>query len=168
MHTETVFARVITFPKPTVAAINGHAFGGGALLFLCCDYRVMSPNKGFFCLNEMEIHAGFTPGLNEILMQKVDPHLYPELILQAKRYTGIEAEKFHMLHELVPLEKVEEAAIAKAKSMVKIGAFPFIYGSVKRHMYRHAHAMLAKEDYCYLGAMEATLQAMAKRAKAKL
>eukprot|EP01066_Platyproteum_vivax_P011664 Platyproteum_vivax@DN5294_c0_g1_i3.p1 len=71
MHTETVFARVITFPKPTVAAINGHAFGGGALLFLCCDYRVMSPNKGFFCLNEMEIHAGFTPGLNEILMQKV-------------------------------------------------------------------------------------------------
>ena len=42
-------------PCPTVAAINGHAFGAGLMVALCHDVRVMREDRGFACANEMQI-----------------------------------------------------------------------------------------------------------------
>lgn len=50
-----LLARIMTFPVPTVACINGHAFAGGLLLALACDYRVMRADKGFVCMNEIDM-----------------------------------------------------------------------------------------------------------------
>src|SRR5689334_13950442 len=46
---EALFARVLTLPVPTVAAVNGHAFGAGAMLAIGHDWRVMREDRGFFC-----------------------------------------------------------------------------------------------------------------------
>eukprot|EP00820_Chromera_velia_P014263 Cvel_24535.t1-p1 / transcript=Cvel_24535.t1 / gene=Cvel_24535 / organism=Chromera_velia_CCMP2878 / gene_product=Probable enoyl-CoA hydratase, putative / transcript_product=Probable enoyl-CoA hydratase, putative / location=Cvel_scaffold2663:21894-24274(+) / protein_length=130 / sequence_SO=supercontig / SO=protein_coding / is_pseudo=false len=48
----TLLGRLLGFPIPTVAAINGHAFAGGAMMALACDFRVMNKEKGFICVNE--------------------------------------------------------------------------------------------------------------------
>ena len=45
--------RLLTFPLVTVAAITGHAFAGGMVLALCCDFRVMTSGKGLLCMNEV-------------------------------------------------------------------------------------------------------------------
>ena len=47
-----LFARVLAFPRITVAAINGHAFAGGGMLALAHDFRVMRSDRGYFCLPE--------------------------------------------------------------------------------------------------------------------
>jgi enoyl-CoA hydratase/carnithine racemase len=54
-----VFARLATLPLPTVAAIDGMAFGGGLELALCCDLRVAAPSARF-ALPEVKI--GIVPG----------------------------------------------------------------------------------------------------------
>jgi enoyl-CoA hydratase len=45
--------RVFTYPRPTVAAINGHAFAGGLVLALACDYRLASAGVARIGLNEV-------------------------------------------------------------------------------------------------------------------
>jgi len=44
-----------TFPKPTVAAITGHAIAGGCILALCCDYRVIADERQLMGLNEIKL-----------------------------------------------------------------------------------------------------------------
>jgi len=44
-----LFARLLTFGVPVVAALNGHAFGAGAMLALACDERTMRADRGWLC-----------------------------------------------------------------------------------------------------------------------
>ena len=45
---QALFSRILTLPLPTVAAVNGHAFGAGAMLGIAHDYRVMRSDRGYW------------------------------------------------------------------------------------------------------------------------
>lgn len=49
-----LYARFLTYPMPTIALMNGHAFAGGLMLAMYHDYRVFNPARGFLCLNELD------------------------------------------------------------------------------------------------------------------
>ncbi|XP_061188600.1 uncharacterized protein LOC133196755 [Saccostrea echinata] len=83
--------RVMHFPIPTVAAINGHCFGGGAFLALCHDYRVMRSDRGWISWNETLISVRITDSLKEILERKLNIEALRESVIYAKRFTGPEA-----------------------------------------------------------------------------
>ncbi len=68
-----LFAQVLTLPVPTVAAVNGHAFGGGAMLAMAHDHRVMRSDRGFFCFPEVDIHIPFTEGMSALITAKLTP-----------------------------------------------------------------------------------------------
>ncbi|WP_277869166.1 enoyl-CoA hydratase-related protein [Nocardioides houyundeii] len=57
-----LFAKVLTLPVPTVAAVNGHAFGGGAMLAMAHDFRVMREDRGFFCFPRSTSTSRSPPG----------------------------------------------------------------------------------------------------------
>ncbi|CAI8053793.1 Putative enoyl-CoA hydratase/isomerase YngF [Geodia barretti] len=68
---QKLVARLLTFPLPTIAAITGHAFGGGAFLALAHDYRIMSSGRGWWCLPaaivglQIPLSTGFTALLRD-------------------------------------------------------------------------------------------------------
>ena len=68
--------RLLAFRRPTVAAINGHAFAAGAMLAVAHDFAVMRSDRGFFCLPEVDMATG----------QPLTPAMYALLQARERRY----------------------------------------------------------------------------------
>jgi enoyl-CoA hydratase len=88
---EGMFERVYTFPKPLVAAVNGHAFAGGAVLALACDARVFAPTDLGFSLNEARIGLPFPPSVFEIVRQALPSAVRTSALVGGKRFSASEA-----------------------------------------------------------------------------
>ena len=132
--------RVMAFPVPTVAAMNGHVFAAGAMLALAHDFRVMRADRGFFCLPEVDINIPMAPGMTALIKSRLLPNVFRSSILTGARIGGIEAKELGIVDEAVPAEQVLPRAIARANSMANKGRD--IYGTLKRGMYAEAIALL--------------------------
>jgi enoyl-CoA hydratase/carnithine racemase len=132
--------RLMAFPMPTVAAINGHAFAAGAMLALAHDFRVMRADRGFFCLPEVDINIPLAPGMTALIKSRLLPNVFRSSILTGVRIGGIEAKELGIVDEAVPAEQVLPQAMARATSMANKGRD--IYGTLKRSMYAEAIALL--------------------------
>lgn len=104
-----LLGRVLTFPLPTVAAVNGHAFGIGALLALAHDQRVMNQDRGWMCLPEIELGLQLHPFMQELVVAKASRAAAADAILSARRYGGPDAQAAGLVHEAVPAGEVVDA-----------------------------------------------------------
>lgn len=135
------YRRVLTFPIPTVAAINGYCYAAAMTLSLCCDYRVMtdgSNRRTCICMNEIHFGAGWPYSIAAITRTKVpDARVQRKIALEGHRFTPQEALDAGIVDFLVPGDT--EAVITKAQqvgesmsNMTKAGA----WGVIKRDLYR--------------------------------
>lgn len=85
-----LFGRLVSFPLPTIAAINGHAFAAGAVLALACDYRVMREDRGWFCLSEVDVGVPMDPDVMVMMQAKLTPQVLRDAALLGKRFGGPE------------------------------------------------------------------------------
>jgi enoyl-CoA hydratase/carnithine racemase len=83
--------RLFVFPAYSVAAINGHAFAGGALISCAFDYRVMREDRGYWCMNEAEIGLPLDAELWSILEHRLPKRTARDAGLTAKRFSGPDA-----------------------------------------------------------------------------
>jgi enoyl-CoA hydratase/carnithine racemase len=88
---QRIFARVLASPLASVAALNGHAFAGGAMLALACDFRVMRSDRGFFCIPEIDLGLPLSPGMAALIQARLPKLAAHEAIVTGKRYGGEEA-----------------------------------------------------------------------------
>jgi enoyl-CoA hydratase/carnithine racemase len=79
---------------PTAAALNGHAFGAGAMLAMAHDYRVMRVDRGFFCFPEVDIRIPFTPGMAALIQSKLTPAAAVASMTTGRRFGGTDALQF--------------------------------------------------------------------------
>lgn len=87
-----LFARVLAFPIPTVAAMSGHAFGAAAVLALAHDYRIMRADRGYFCLPEVDLRMRFTKGFAAVIQGKLIPQVALTAMTTGRRYGGADAQ----------------------------------------------------------------------------
>jgi enoyl-CoA hydratase/carnithine racemase len=112
-----LLARVLVFPAITVAAINGHAFGAGALLALAHDFRVMRTGRGFFCMPEADMHVPLHPGMTAILRARLPRQTAHEVIATARRWPAEEALAHGIVEEVAPEAEVLPRALARAEEL---------------------------------------------------
>jgi Delta3-Delta2-enoyl-CoA isomerase len=115
MH--ALFLRLLTGPLTSVAAINGHAFGGGAMLALACDQRVMRADRGWFCLPEVDFRLEFTIGMTALIRRRLGDVRAHEAMLTGRRYGGTEAAELGIVDEAVGYDLVVERAVARARAL---------------------------------------------------
>lgn len=112
-----ILQRVLHLDMATVAAVNGHAFAGGAMLAVAHDHRVMREDRGFWCIPEVDLGLPLT----DIMFAVLDAHLPRQTLATAsitgQRYGGPEALAAGIVHELAAEEDVLERAVEFAASM---------------------------------------------------
>jgi methylglutaconyl-CoA hydratase len=107
-----LFERIYTFPKPVIAALNGHAVAGGAGLASVCDFIVMNTSAK---LGYTETRLGFVAALVGIfLLRQIGERRARDLLLSARLISASEALQFGLVNELQPEEKVLERALELA------------------------------------------------------
>ena len=107
-----VLARLLTFPVPTAAAVNGHAFGIGALLALAHDRRVARTDRGWFCLPQIDLGMQFLPFMLALIRHPLPAPVVEEAVLSARRYDGAAAVAAGIAHATAGLDQLIPTASA--------------------------------------------------------
>ena len=112
----SLLMRVDMFPKPTIAAVNGFALGGGCELSLACDIRIASEKAKF---GQPEVGLGIIPGFGgtQRMARIIGTGPAMELIFTADTIDAKQAEKIGMVNHVVPAEELMDAAIAMAEKI---------------------------------------------------
>jgi enoyl-CoA hydratase/carnithine racemase len=105
------FGRALLLPCATVAAINGHAFAGGALLTSVFNYRIMRADRGFWCLPEVDLQMPFTDGLFAGLSSHLSTATLVEAMTTGRRFDGPSALVRGIVNELVDGDGVLDRAL---------------------------------------------------------
>jgi len=139
-----LFKKLLLYPMPVIAAINGHAFGNGALLACTCDFRFMRSDKGFFCFPEVDVSIPFLPGMIAFARKAIPEYKYQEMVYTGKRMTAPELEAHHIIRKACR----DQDELMK-ESMDFAGTFEKkrgIFGELKKRMHKSILQTLEKED----------------------
>jgi enoyl-CoA hydratase len=111
-------ARIETFPKPIIAAVNGLAYGGGSEIVEACPLAIAS-ERAQFC--KAEISLGFAPpfGGSQRLPRLIGRKRALRMILTGEPISAWKARDFGLINEVVPHERLYDEAFALARIIVE-------------------------------------------------
>lgn len=112
-----LFVRILTFPMPTIAAVQGHAFGAGAMLALTHDFRVMRADRGFWCLPEVNLNMPFTVGMSTLMRERLPIQTAVDAMTTGRRFGGVDAVAAGIAEQHVDGDGVLAAAVEKAAAL---------------------------------------------------
>jgi len=135
-----LFARVLAFPRITVAAMNGHAFAGGLMLALAHDLRVMRADRGYLCLPEIDLHLNLQPAMTAVIQAKLRKQVAHEAIVTGRRYAAGDALARGMVDEVADEAEVLPRAIALAAELAE--KEPTTMAALKRGLHGAALRLL--------------------------
>ena len=138
-----LLAQVLELSVPTVAAVQGHAFGAGGMLALGHDLRVMRADRGWFCLPEIDLGMPFTAGMVALITARLNPQVAHVALTTGRRYGGTEAAATSIVDLAVPEELVLSAAVDLAGPLAAKASDTL--GTIKQRTYGPVLAALRAE-----------------------
>jgi enoyl-CoA hydratase/carnithine racemase len=109
-----LIGRLLVFPAYTVAALNGHTFAGGALISCAFDYRVMRADRGYWCMNEVEIGLPLNERLWSILENRLPRSTAIIAATTAHRFSGQDARAHGIVEAVASEDEVLGHAVGVA------------------------------------------------------
>jgi methylglutaconyl-CoA hydratase len=127
-----------TLPRPTLAVVNGPAYGGGVGLVACCDIAVAADTAKF---SLSEVRLGLIPAtISPYVLRKIGESNARRYFLTGEVFEGAEAEKLGLVHEVVPAAELAGAAAWFVKRLREGG--PRAQGAAKQLIARVAGAAI--------------------------
>jgi len=113
MQLAELMRRLNCFPKPTIALVQGAAYGGGVGLVACCDIAIASPAASF-CLSEVKL--GLIPAvISPYVIEAIGVRAARRFMLTAERFDAEQACRLGLVHEVVEVQELD----AKLDSIVE-------------------------------------------------
>lgn len=121
-----VFRRIELMEKPTIAAVNGFALGGGCELAMCCDIRIASEKAKF---GQPEVGLGITPGFagTQRLARLVGLGKAKELILTTDIIDAQEAYRIGLINKITSKDELINSALEMANKIASKGQIAIRY-----------------------------------------
>jgi len=125
--------RLFAFPRPVVAAVNGHAIAGGCVLACACDHRIMATGDARIGVPELRVGVPF-PGIALEIMRVAAPvRLFNSLVYRGETLTPEKARQDGLIEEVVPEAALLERACQVAEELAAIPAETF---AITKRQYR--------------------------------
>jgi len=119
-RSQAAFGEIEHFPKPLIAAINGHALGGGCELALACDYRLMIDDSRS-TIGQTETNLGLIPGAGgtQRLPRLVGRARATEMIFESTRLKAPEAAAIGLITAALPADGFQQAVLERARRLAQ-------------------------------------------------
>ncbi len=121
-----VFRRWTLYPKPTVAALNGHTFAAGLFMAAHMDFRFMREDRGWVCLPEVDINIPLLPGMIAICQATMTPQGFRRMYYTGGRLTGPEAVEIGFVERVFSLDRLLPACIEFAEGLAAKKAATYV------------------------------------------
>jgi enoyl-CoA hydratase/carnithine racemase len=119
-----------TVPKPTIAAITGHAIAGGSILALCCDYRHIAEGRKLMGLNEIKLGVPVPYLPDCIARQLLGVSKARDVLETGDFYPAEDLLRMGMVDQVLPLESVLPKSVEKA---ARLGSTPRAFARIKQN-----------------------------------
>lgn len=139
----TLLVELLHHPAPTVAAINGHAIAGGALVALVCDHRIMTTQpRARVGLNEVALGLRFPPRILRMVQHRIDASHLHEVLLGAGLHGPEDAVRVGFADVLA-----DDPVAAATAWLQTTGSYPRdAYAAAKRALNHGADTVDAEAD----------------------
>jgi enoyl-CoA hydratase/carnithine racemase len=108
---------LFSFPKPTIAAVSGHAIAGGCILALCCDIRFIADGRKLMGLNEIKLGVPVPYPADCILRQLVSSRTAREITEKGEFYQPNELLNLGLVDRVVPVKELLNESIKEANTL---------------------------------------------------
>jgi len=142
-----MFKRTLTYPLLTIAAINGHAFAGGAIWACAFDFRFMRSDRGYFCFPEPDLKIPFLPGMIGLLKKAIPSQIMEEMVYTGMRLTADQCKGYTIAKDACPAGQLMDTTMDFAKSLNKNRAY---VKEMRHRMYKDIIHALEVEDIAYI------------------
>ncbi len=111
-----MFRRIWSFPKPMIAAVNGHALAGGCGIATLCDFTIAVPEAKF---GYTEVKIGFLPAIVSVfLTRQIGDKRARDLLLTGRLVLAQEAKEIGLVTEIVPADKLMSRCAELAEQLI--------------------------------------------------
>jgi enoyl-CoA hydratase len=145
-------AAILSLPCPLVAAVNGHALGGGFVLMLCSDYR-LAVDDGALRLGLTEARAGvpFPVGPTAIMKHEMPAGLLRQLTLSSRVVSPQDLLRHAVIDALAGAPQIVEQAVVAARDLASQPAFGVVKMQVRGNLAAEVQALAAADSDPFLG-----------------
>ena len=139
-----LYTYVFHFPKPIVAALNGHTIAGGCMLATACDYRLMVTGKAKISLNEITFGAPVLAGSVEMLKYCVGSRNAQSILYSGAMYSAEEAFQLRLVDQVSSEDDLTEDARKVAQELAQKDSSAF--RSIKHLLRKPAAEQMIKRE----------------------
>jgi len=136
--------RIVTFPMPIIAALNGHSFGNGAVLACACDFRFMKSDKGFFCFPEVDVLVPFFPSMFPLINKAIPQAFFNRLAMTGQRVGAQQLLDHQVVEAIFENEDALQAGVMEFAASFNKNRW--IYAQNKSQMNKTILTTMLKED----------------------